>query len=683
MKAKQIGLSEVCHFTDRQLEATRAMDEFDYVLYGGSVGGGKSYWLRWALVRFLLKTYKELGLRNVTTGLFCEDYPALYDRHLSKIKFEFPVWLGDYQGGTKTYQLKAKYGGGIIAFRNLDDVSKYQSSEFAAEAVDELTKNQKDVFDFLRIRKRWPGIERTKFIAGSNPGSVGHMWVKKIWMDKEFEDGEQEKNQFIFVPAKATDNPHLPKQYYIALEGLPPDWKKAYIDGNWDLFKGQVFTEWRRDVHVVEPFPVAKTFRRFIGIDFGSTAPFVALWIAVDWDGNYWVYREYYKTNENAENNAKAIVALTEPDENIEMAVADSAIFSKQGYGETIADILKRNGVGVPGTKIPALFPALDGKNTRIARTQLLKQKLYCSNNIKAKIRFFSTCINSIRSIPSLVYDENKVEDVDTKGDDHCLVGETKILTTNGLVRIKNLSGAKITGRNMNVIRLEMDNGKHITCTPNHLILTINGWEEAQSIKINTEIPWLSIKPHKNIGKDDITYVETTFRETEKDYIEKSGQTTLEKYRKNITYIIKTKIKQTIESIILNVSGGKSTSGIILPIRQTNKERQGEKTQLDYAERVISECLKKKEVCRLKKVTYAGKRDLVYDITVDHLFHGFVANGFIVHNCYDALTYAIQKLEDVRVEKPLNSVEEKLFRMKQQKLHSSEYIVNQRFNQNL
>jgi intein/homing endonuclease len=235
----------------------------------------------------------------------------------------------------------------------------------------------------------------------------------------------------------------------------------------------------------------------------------------------------------------------------------------------------------------------------------------------------------------------------------------------------------------MNVIRLEMDNGKHITCTPNHLILTINGWEEAQSIKINTEIPWLSIKPHKNIGKDDITYVETTFRETEKDYIEKSGQTTLEKYRKNITYIIKTKIKQTIESIILNVSGGKSTSGIILPIRQTNKERQGEKTQLDYAERVISECLKKKEVCRLKKVTYAGKRDLVYDITVDHLFHGFVANGFIVHNCYDALTYAIQKLEDVRVEKPLNSVEEKLFRMKQQKLHSSEYIVNQRFNQNL
>ena len=77
----------------------------------------------------------------------------------------------------------------MLALRNLDDPSKYMSSEFALIAVDELTKNEKEVFDFLRMRKRWVGITDTKFIAGTNPGGLGHEWVRKIWLDREFEPG--------------------------------------------------------------------------------------------------------------------------------------------------------------------------------------------------------------------------------------------------------------------------------------------------------------------------------------------------------------------------------------------------------------------------------------------------------------------------------------------------------------
>jgi len=101
--------------------------------------------------------------------------------------FEFPAELGELKLGTvKNFVLHKDYGSGVIALRNLDDPSKYQSAEFAAIAVDELTKNSKEIFDFLRFRRRWPGVERPKFLAATNPGGKGHAWVKKLWVEKDF-----------------------------------------------------------------------------------------------------------------------------------------------------------------------------------------------------------------------------------------------------------------------------------------------------------------------------------------------------------------------------------------------------------------------------------------------------------------------------------------------------------------
>ena len=131
----------LAHFTERQKEAERAVEKYKYILFGGAMGGGKSYWLRWMLVRLLMQFAKE-GKRGVRVGLFCEDYPALQDRHLSKVKTEFPTYLGTFNTHDKEFTLAPCYGGGVICFRNLDDTSKYQSSEFAVIAVDELTKNK-------------------------------------------------------------------------------------------------------------------------------------------------------------------------------------------------------------------------------------------------------------------------------------------------------------------------------------------------------------------------------------------------------------------------------------------------------------------------------------------------------------------------------------------------------------
>jgi len=417
---------EIWHPTEKQKEATELLEKYKYILYGGAVGGGKSYWLRWALVRLLLKWFKE-GHKGVRVGLFCEDYPALKDRHLARLMYEFPKWLGTLNKADYEFTLNKEYGGGVICFRNLDDASKYMSAEFAAIAVDELTKNKKEVFDFLRTRLRWSGISDVKFLAASNPGGIGHNWVKSLWMDKKFEETEKEKHLFYFIPAKAVDNPHLDQSYFYGLEGLPPDMRRAFIEGNWDLFKGQYFTEWERSKHIRIPFAIPATWRKFRAYDYGRDKPACCLWLAVDQDGRVWVYREFYQEGMNVDQQSKKIKQMTPEDEEIEWTVADPSIFTKGGLvdrkgGETIAETFYNNGI--------PMIAAPKGKDMRVSGWNLMHQYLYWDKNTLPRLIFFNTCENCIRTIPTLIHDEHKPEDLDSRGEDHCADTLRYFLTT-------------------------------------------------------------------------------------------------------------------------------------------------------------------------------------------------------------------------------------------------------------
>lgn len=233
-KEEKVKFSELTKFFPKQIEALEASKRFKYVLFGGSVGSGKSYWIRWTAVYWLMKYYAKYGIKGVRAGVFCEDYPSLNDRHLTKVKFEFPDWLGRFNEAKHEFTLAPEYGSGIIAFRNLDDPSKYLSVEFAVIAIDEINRNPKTTFDMLRSRHRWPGIKDTRFIAGCNP--LGEAWVKNMWVKRMFPPDEKEQYEFVFVPALPTDNPHLPVEYYKSLESLPENQRKAYLEGNWDAF---------------------------------------------------------------------------------------------------------------------------------------------------------------------------------------------------------------------------------------------------------------------------------------------------------------------------------------------------------------------------------------------------------------------------------------------------------------
>ena len=231
---EKVKFSELANFFPKQLEALEASKRFKFTLFGGSVGSGKSRWIRWSCVYWLIKYYSKYKIKGVRAGLFCEDYPSLNDRHLTKIKFEFPHWLGTYNEAKKEFTLAPDYGSGIIAFRNLDDPPKYLSVEFAVIAIDEINRNPKSTFDMLRSRHRWPGIKDVKFLAGCNP--LGEAWVKNMFVKRLFAPDEKEQYEFVYVPALPTDNPYLPQEYYKSLESLPENQRRAYLEGNWDAF---------------------------------------------------------------------------------------------------------------------------------------------------------------------------------------------------------------------------------------------------------------------------------------------------------------------------------------------------------------------------------------------------------------------------------------------------------------
>lgn len=405
-----MNLEKLIDPTDRQREFFQALTEYDFVLFGGAAGGGKSRSLRWWLVLFLFWLFKTKGLRNVQVALMCEDYPALNDRHISKIQFEFPAELGTLrQGVVKDFKLRPEFGGGVLSLRNLDDPSKYLSAEFAAIGVDELTKNTKEVFDFLRMRLRWPGVDRPKFAAATNPGGVGHAWVKRLWIEREFPpELEPVRNQFAFVPAKASDNPHLSPAYYTALMTLPPDMAKAYAEGSWDIFAGQYFDIFKESEHCDRPeeWNLEPWWPRWISIDWGFKHNAAAYWFASEQDSVF-TYREVVRNGLSPYLLAELICEANGKDKPKQIFLSPDA-FAKRTAENTIAEQM---GEVFRDHGLPNPTPADDD---RVGGWMLCYQMLEAGY-----LRIGKNCKELIRALPTLIRDPIKIEDVEKMdGDD-------------------------------------------------------------------------------------------------------------------------------------------------------------------------------------------------------------------------------------------------------------------------
>lgn len=412
----EVRLSELMNLLPKQLEAWQGMFSHRYILFGGARGPGKSYLLRWAALTYCLHLFLEYKITGARVGLFCETYPDLRDRQISKIKAEFPPWLGEVKETKEDglcYFIRAEYGGGYIALRNLDDPTKYQSAEFAGIFVDELTKIQRSTFDILRGSLRWPGVSHTVFMGASNPGSIGHMWVKQLWIDRQFPPELQERaHEFLFVRALPKDNPYLDQSYWDELNSLPPQLASAWRDGNWDVFAGMAFNAWDRTKHTSPPRLIPDHWPKWRAIDWGKNAPFCCLWFTKEPDTErIYVYREAYQTDLTDVEQAKLVRDMTPKGENISFTYADPSMWTEKNMdGKVSSTATEYANCGVILTK---------ADNDRLSGKRKVDRLLNNLPDGGPGLVIYETCPNLIRTLPALPYDNVKVEDVDTKAEDH------------------------------------------------------------------------------------------------------------------------------------------------------------------------------------------------------------------------------------------------------------------------
>lgn len=305
-------------------------------LYGGAAGGGKTEAMLWEI--FAICT--DMNWKNLRGAVFRKTIPDIEKYFIQRAQDVFPS--GSYTYNQKKRVMKFKGTGSQVEFNFCEsesDLTSYQGAQWDFLGIDEFTQHSEYVFKYLFARLRTKKKDwQVRFFGGSNPGGIGHAWVKRIWIDKDLTEVEK-KFTWDFIPARLEDNPAMLKDnpnYEDQLMMLPDETlRKAWRYGDWNVFAGQFFTEIRQDVHAYEPFEISRHWARFISIDYGYDHLAAVYWYAVDEDGEVYIYKEFVCRNKTYRQLAQRIIELTDENEEvIDYLVADPSIWAKKGGGD-------------------------------------------------------------------------------------------------------------------------------------------------------------------------------------------------------------------------------------------------------------------------------------------------------------------------------------------------------------
>ena len=413
------------------------------VLYGGAAGGGKSDAL-------LCEALRQVDVPNYRGIIFRRTYPELealitrstelYDRAFPGAKYNSSEkrWL--FPSGARIF----------FGYMQYDrDWSKYQGKPYDFIGFDELTHFTHFQYTKIMSRNRPTGPNTRVYLrATANPGGVGHSWVKARFIDaappmtriiSTYEitapDGSKisQRKSRMFVPATVFDNAALLKNdpgYISTLASLPEADRDAMLYGDWNTFEGKVFREFvddpdhyfdQRWTHVIDPFDIPDYWQIIRGFDFGYAKPFSVGWYAVDTKGKIYRIHEYYgctgTPNVGLKIDPVEIATNIKEIENTHpylkgrqiTGIADPSIFD-ESRGESIAMMMSRH---------PNYIYWSRGDNTRLAGKMQFHYRLAFDDDGDCMFQVFNTCRQFIRTIPSLVYSESRVEDVDTDCEDH------------------------------------------------------------------------------------------------------------------------------------------------------------------------------------------------------------------------------------------------------------------------
>lgn len=428
----------------RQLEFMRRPE--DEALYGGSAGGGKSDALVIEATRQVhIPHYKALILRKT--------YPQLTELIEKSLRY-YPTAFPNARYNASEHTWYFPSGAKIVfgSMQHSKDKLNYQGKAYDFIAFDELTHFTYEEYIYLSSRNRanGPGT-RVYMRASANPGGIGHGWVKErfitaaepmttIWESVKLEhDGKVDvrHRSRIFVPSSVFDNKILLENdpdYLTRLASMPEAERKALLYGDWDSYSGQFFAEWRDKpehyddrqwTHVINPFNIPDHWKIYRSFDWGYNKPFSCGWWAIDTDGVAYRILELYgctKTpNEGLKWTANQVFEEIHRIENEHEwlsgkrinGVADPAIFAADG-GESLAETAQ---------KCKVYFTP--GDHQRIPGWMQMHYRLAFDENGYPMMYIFKNCKAFIRTVPALIFDDHKVEDLDTEGEDH-IADETR-----------------------------------------------------------------------------------------------------------------------------------------------------------------------------------------------------------------------------------------------------------------
>ena len=373
------------------------------MLFGGAAGGGKSYA---QLIDAFLYAMKYAGSKQL---ILRRTLPEL-EKSLIRVS------LGLYDREIYKYNSAKHTGlfanGSIIDFGYCDrenDVYKYQSAEYDIIRFDELTHFTEDMYIYLMSRVRGTNNFPKQIKSSTNPGGVGHSWVKARFIDVCSDGVYADSNGTReFIPAKVSDNSFLMKNdkgYVNRLKRLSSKDKRALLYGDWDIFEGQYFGEFRRGIHTVKPFAIPKYWKRYFTMDYGLDM-FAGYFIAVDTYGKAYVYKEIYKPNLIISAAAKEIINAAE--DGVEIYYAPPDLYNRrQDTGKSVAEIFSEYGILL--TK---------SENDRVQGWYNLKEWLMPYKDemgkTTANLVIFENCPNLIRTLPALTYSHSNPNDVAT-----------------------------------------------------------------------------------------------------------------------------------------------------------------------------------------------------------------------------------------------------------------------------
>ena len=376
-------------------------------LFGGAAGGGKSYG---QLVDALLYALKYPKSKQI---IFRRTFPDL-EKSLIRVSLEFyPREAASYNSSKHIWTFK---NGSIIDFGYIDsenDVYQYQSAEYDVIRFDELTHFTEYMYTYMISRCRGANPYPKHIKSSTNPGGVGHSWVKARFIDigepnkiHEITLENGKKNTVIFIPSLVQDNMFLldnDPDYVSRLELLPEKEKQALLYGDWDIFDGQFFTEFNRNIHVVAPFKIPKDWKIYRTRDYGLDMC-ATFWIAMDYQMNVYVYKELYESDLIVSEAARKINEMT--DEKIEIDYAPPDLWNRnKDTGKSTADIFAESG--------QYLTKADNNRLTGwLAVHEWLKIYKDEQGQSNSKLKIFSNCVNLIRTLPAVQHDEKNPNDV-------------------------------------------------------------------------------------------------------------------------------------------------------------------------------------------------------------------------------------------------------------------------------